>query len=51
MMNANTVKIVGIRPPEVEVTLQGYAGINREISVVPRRARVPSLGLFYVGSF
>ena len=50
MTNANTVKIVGIRPPEVDVTLQGYAGINSEISVVPRRARVPSLGLFYVGS-
>ena len=44
------VKIIGIRPPEVDVTLQGFTGINKEISVVPRRAKVPSLGLFYVGS-
>ncbi len=50
MIDTNTVKIVGVRPPEIDVTLQGYAGINKEISVVPRRAKVPSLGLFYVGS-
>ncbi|MBU0466701.1 MAG: hypothetical protein KJ718_05560 [Nanoarchaeota archaeon] len=49
-MTKNKVKIVGIRPPETNLTLSGYGGVNGMISVAPIRPKVPSLGLFHVGT-
>ncbi|MBU0760671.1 MAG: hypothetical protein KJ858_03200 [Nanoarchaeota archaeon] len=49
-MAKNKIKIVGIRPPETDLTLSGYGGINGRISVAPIRPKVPSLGLFHVGT-
>src|SRR4030042_2709520 len=49
-ISSKPIKIMGIRPPEADVTLQDYEEISKEISVTPRRTRVPSLSLFYVGT-
>lgn len=49
-MKKRKIKIIGIRPPVVDLVLQNYPDTNGDVSVVPKRAKVPSLGLFYVGT-
>lgn len=49
-MKKQKIKIIGIRPPAIDLILQDYPDTEKNISVVPRRAKVPSLGLFYVGT-
>lgn len=42
--------VLGIRPPEVDLKLENYPGLDRAISVSPNNTNTPSLGLFYVGT-
>jgi len=50
LISKQKIKIIGIRPPVVDIILKNYPNTRKEISVIPQRARVPSLGLFYVGT-
>lgn len=48
-MKYKNLKILGIRPPEIDLTLKNFDDITEPVSVAPRRALVPNLSLFYVG--